>query len=118
MIKSITIPFVLFVIICLVGITCVLAVISISAGAFEISVEQKMHPCQKVILDNYWLYQDNAIMLQAPNIEPEVLAKYQEDLLEKEKKHRQIAVDYNCGDLDPEWYTPEFIVKLVKLLDQ
>jgi len=86
--------------------------------AQEIIEKQSMHPCQKVLIDDFELLKENARLLSSPNTSQEDSDKWGEEFSEKMEQHRQIVIENNCQDGDPEWFTEEFKKKFQLLLDE
>jgi len=86
--------------------------------AQEIIEKQSMHPCQKVLIDDFELLKKNARLASSPNTSQEDSDKWGEEFLEKIQQFQQIAIENNCQDMDPEWYTEEFKKKFQLLLDE
>lgn len=72
---------------------------------------ESMHPCQKATIDHFNMMKRNANSITGPSITEEEWEKYEEEL-------KRIENQYRCGNLDSEWWTPEFQEKMLDMLDE
>lgn len=79
---------------------------------------ESMHPCQKATVDHFNVYKKNSQLLSDPNVTIEEYEEFAEEWKKYEQELKRIDIQYRCGDLSSEWWTPEFEEKMQDMLDE
>ena len=87
--------------------------------AIEETLEkQRMHPCQKAVIDKFELYKWNANLIITSDSSKEDIIKWGEEYNKRKHQIKQSAIDNNCEYTMDEWITEEFKTSTRILLDK
>ncbi len=102
----------LSIILTIVGLISIFSITTVSS----MSEDNQIHPCQQVGLEHIALYDMPNEIFYSMNLQEHAqLAKEYEIKL---ADLQQRAIQYNCLDMDPEWFTEKYQLTLQGLIEK
>lgn len=86
--------------------------------AQETIKQQSIHPCQRVIIDNFEIHKESANIRSFYGIGDERFDEKEKEWKIKLEQNQKISIENNCQNPPFEWITEEFMLEMKILWDE